>query len=116
MKFKIDENLPLEIAEILRSYNYDAVTVKEQDLCGSKDRTIIDICVKEKRALITVDMDFSDIRSYPPSENYGIIVFRVHRQDKVYLMNIFKQVIPLLEIEPLQGHLWIIEVNRIRIR
>ena len=32
MKFKIDENLPVEIAEELRVLGYDALTVVEQDL------------------------------------------------------------------------------------
>ena len=30
MKFKVDENLPVEIADLLKSANYDAVTVKDQ--------------------------------------------------------------------------------------
>jgi predicted nuclease of predicted toxin-antitoxin system len=35
MKFKIDENLPLELAEFLRNEGYDAITVIEQDLSGN---------------------------------------------------------------------------------
>ncbi len=31
MKFKIDENLPTEIAEILRSAGYDALTVRIEE-------------------------------------------------------------------------------------
>lgn len=34
MKFKIDENLPVEFAELLRSQGYNAETVKEENLCG----------------------------------------------------------------------------------
>ncbi|HYP39961.1 MAG TPA: DUF5615 family PIN-like protein [Chloroflexia bacterium] len=30
MKFKIDENLPVDIAELLRAASHDAVTVIEQ--------------------------------------------------------------------------------------
>ncbi len=37
MKFKIDENLPIEIAELLREAGYDAMTVEEQNM-SSADR------------------------------------------------------------------------------
>lgn len=34
MKFKIDENLPREVAELFRKAGYDAMTVHEQKLVG----------------------------------------------------------------------------------
>ena len=34
MRFKIDENLPVEAAELLRQAGHDAVTVLEQHLGG----------------------------------------------------------------------------------
>lgn len=37
MKFKIDENLPVEVAELLRQAEHDAVTVLEQHLGGKAD-------------------------------------------------------------------------------
>ncbi len=36
MKFKIDENLPVELAEFLRNEGYDAITVIEQNLYWKK--------------------------------------------------------------------------------
>jgi len=36
MQFKIDENLPIEIAELLINAGYDAKTVKDQQLQGIK--------------------------------------------------------------------------------
>ena len=35
MKFNIDENLPVEIAGLLRAVGYDAMTVIEQELRGA---------------------------------------------------------------------------------
>jgi predicted nuclease of predicted toxin-antitoxin system len=40
MKFKLDENLPGEGAQILRSAGHDAVTVFDQRLGGKPDREI----------------------------------------------------------------------------
>lgn len=74
MYFKIDENLPLEIAELLIKAGHDAKTVNAQQLKGAKDCVLIDLCKSENRILVTLDTDFSDIRAYPPQEFSGIIV------------------------------------------
>ena len=47
MKFKIDENLPVEVAARLRKEKYDAATVMEEDLGGQSDADIASICQRE---------------------------------------------------------------------
>ncbi|GAB6909952.1 conserved hypothetical protein [Desulfosarcina cetonica] len=116
MKFKIDENLPVDVAHLLRQSGYNSMTVLDQDLGGSADSTIASICQQEKRILVTLDTDFADIRAYPPGEYYGIIVLRLTHHDKPYIMQVFSRLVKKLQIEPLNGCLWIVEENRIRIR
>jgi predicted nuclease of predicted toxin-antitoxin system len=116
MLFKIDENLPVEISELLIQSGHDAKTVVDQRLQGSEDPALLDVCRDEHRVLITLDLDFSDIRTYPPQENDGIIVLRVANQSKPHIMNIIRHITPLLEREPLKHHLWIVEENKVRIR
>lgn len=53
MKFKIDENLPIEVAELLRQTGYDATTVLEQDLGGSADTHLASLCQEERRVFVT---------------------------------------------------------------
>lgn len=67
MKFKIDENLPTEAALLMKENGHDALTIMEQNLSGSSDSNIAEICRKEKRVLITLDTDFADIQMYPPN-------------------------------------------------
>jgi len=116
MKFKIDENLPVEIAELLRSAHHDAMTVMDQGLRGADDRHIIDVCLQEGRVLVTLDMDFADVHAYPPQQLPGLMVLRVRWQDKCHLIAVFRRVIPLIEQEPVERRLWIIEETRVRIR
>lgn len=116
MKFKIDENLPTEFAEILQECGYDAMTVYQQKLKGEKDPILLEICQQEGRILITLDLDFANIKNYPPEQFLGIIVFRVSRQDKPYLLSILQNIIPLFKQEKIKNHLWIVEEKRIRIR
>lgn len=116
MQFKIDENLPVDIAELLADAGYDAKTVSEQQLKGVKDPVIIEVCKTENRVLITLDTDFSDIRAYPPQDFSGIIVLRVGSQAKQHVIKVLQRIIPLFGHEPLNQHLWIAEENIIRIR
>ena len=116
MRFKTDENLPIDVADLLRLAGHDALTVFDQRLIGEDDKRILDICKEEGRTLITLDLDFSDVRSYPPQEYLGLIVLRLHRQDKSYVLETIRRIIPLFEQEQIEGRLWIVEENRIRIR
>jgi len=116
MRFKIDENLPVEVAELLRQAHYDVVTVFDQQLEGCADSDIAIICQREQRCLITLDTDFADIRSYPPEQFSGLIVLRLHQQDKPYVLNIIPKVITLLASETVAQRLWIVEEGRVRIR
>jgi hypothetical protein len=66
VRFKVDENLPVEVAEVLRAAGHDAATVKEEAAGGAQDPVIAQLIRKEARALVTLDTGFMDIRSYPP--------------------------------------------------
>lgn len=116
MNFKIDENLPAEVAKLLISAGHDAETVFDEGLVGADDRNIIEVCTSENRALVTLDLDFSNVRAYPPSDHSGLIVLRLRRQDKQHVLKVVSQILDMLERGQLVGRLWIVEEDRIRVR
>lgn len=116
MKFKIDENLPVETADLLRDAGHEADTVQEEGLTGTADETLAERVRREGRAIVTLDLDFSDIRAYPPQDYAGIIVLRPNRQDRDSFLALVRRLLPLLDTEPLVGCIWIVEPDRIRIR
>jgi predicted nuclease of predicted toxin-antitoxin system len=63
MKFKIDENLPVEAAEDLRQAGHDALTVADEKLAGQPDVRLADVCRVEGRAVLTLDLDFGDVHT-----------------------------------------------------
>ena len=115
-RFKIDENLPDEVADSLRNAGHEASTVYAQGHGGTADEHLGQFCLGEKRALVTLDLDFADNRRYPPKQYQGLIVLRVGSQDKRHVLGVFGHVIPMIGKEPLAGHLWIVEEQRVRIR
>ena len=116
MKFKIDENLPIEIAELFEKNGHEATTVFQEQLVGAPDSRIVTVCRNEKRTLVTLDTDFCDIRTYPPKDFEGIVVLRLENQGKPSVLSVVNRLISLFINEPVKGHLWIVEENRVRIR
>lgn len=116
MRFKIDENLPVEVAELLRRHQHDAATVIEQRLAGQPDAHIAGTCQAEQRALVTLDLDFADLRRYPPADHAGLIVLRPATQSIPAVLALIQRLVPLLDQEPVAGALWIVDEGRVRIR
>jgi predicted nuclease of predicted toxin-antitoxin system len=116
MRFKIDENLPVEAAELLRSVGHDTETVHDEELSGASDSEVSRICWVEQRIIVTLDLDFADIRAYPPAQYPGIIVMRLKSQSITNVLSVLARIIPLLVVEPLSKRLWIVDEDRIRIR
>jgi predicted nuclease of predicted toxin-antitoxin system len=115
MKFRTDENLPTEAAGLLRSAGHDAVTVGEQRLSCSVDSAIGSVCEHEQRVLVTLNLDFADIRTYPPGRYPGFVVLRLARQDKASVLRAIGRTIPLLARDQISGRLWIVEEHQVRI-
>lgn len=88
----------------------------DEGLNGNPDSIIFNVCTQERMVLITLDLDFSDIRTYPPNTHFGIIIFRLNNQSKLKIIQKLKRVIHIMGIELLEGCIWIVDEQRIRIR
>jgi predicted nuclease of predicted toxin-antitoxin system len=77
MKIKLDENLPLRLANSLRELGHDVHTLHDEMLLGHTDKDVWETTQKESRFLITQDMDFSDLRQFTPGSHYGILLVRL---------------------------------------
>ncbi len=115
MKFKIDENLPNDIIGILKAAGHEAFSVHQENMSGA-DASLASLVVREKLCLITLDLGFGDIRTYPPAQYHGLIILRIKKQDKHAILSLVQRLIPLFETEAVTGRLWIVEDDRIRLR
>jgi predicted nuclease of predicted toxin-antitoxin system len=116
MRFKVDENLPEELAQLLRHAGWDAATVVEQELGGAEDHRIEEVCDTENRILVTFDRGFGNIRAYVPGDHPGFIVFRLRSQDKPHVLSVAVRLSRALRQHELENQLWIVEESRIRVR
>lgn len=116
MKFKLDENLPVELAELFRTHGHDVQTVLDQNLGGASDSALAKVCRQEWRAMVTLDTDFSNIRTYPPKEYSGIVVFRLGSQARDHILEVGARFLLALGSRKLDGRLWIVEETQFRVR
>ena len=115
MLFKLDENLHPDVGEPLRQLGHDVATVYDQGLRGRDAHMIAEACRAEGRILISLDLDFSDIRMFPPENDPGLIVLRLRSKGRSAVRSLFHRVISHLDQEPIAGRLWIVDEQRIRI-
>ena len=116
MRLKVDENLPLQLKRLFQESGYDTSTVLDEGMGGATDSEVALVCLDEERVLITQDMDFADIRTYPPGEHPGIVVFRLNRQTRDDILEVGARLIERLTGSFSKGQLWIVEESRVPIR
>ena len=116
MRFKLDENLPFQLRDLLTEAGHDAATVLDQEMGGAADEDVLAVCVAEDRVLVTQDTDFADFRSYPPGDHAGIVVFRLTNQARGFVLQVGERLADTLTGLSPRGQLWIVEDSRIRIR
>ena len=116
MKVKLDENLPAELAELLRGAEFDVSTVTEEGLAGCDDPPVLQAATVEDRILMSFDKDFADIRVYPPGSHAGIVVFRLKDQRWKTLQTPARRFVSTGALKALRRGLAIVDENRVRFR
>ncbi len=116
LRFKLDEYIPARALSALRAQGHDVETAESEGLGGSADAAILAACVAEERILITLDLDFSDIREYPPGSHKGIWVLRPAQQTFDAVAVLVRAGVRLSAAERTAGQLWVVDERKVRIR
>jgi len=76
MKLKLDENLSRHLKPVLTDLGHDVLTAADEDLLSRPDVEVAACAAREGRILLTLDVEFADLRKHPPGSHPGIILFR----------------------------------------
>lgn len=77
MRFLIDANLPRSLIALVVSLEHEVEFARDVGLAAAPDHEIAARAQATVAALLTRDLDFADVRRYPPSLYAGIIVLRL---------------------------------------
>jgi predicted nuclease of predicted toxin-antitoxin system len=116
MRAKLDENMPAEAAQVLADVGWDVATVHDENMVGAEDSLVAAACRAESRVLFSLDLDFADIRAYPPGDYDGIVVCRLADPDRESVLHLLRAAVPVLAVEQVRHRLWILEFDRMRVR
>ena len=116
MRFKLDENMPRAARQPLVDRGWNVEDVHDEQLAGVDDDTLLGACHRERRILVTLDLDFADTRRYDPAKSPGVIVLRPADQSIRACMRCLEGAIRALATERVEASLWIVESERVRIR
>ena len=116
MRFKLDENLPFELADMFGESGHDAVTVLDQDLMGAMDsESCSDLHARGPNSR-HVRFGFCGHPDYQPDAYPGLVVFRLDSQARDHVLEIGARLLKVLFGATLSGQLWIVEESSIRVR
>ena len=115
MKVKLDENLGQREADRLRAAGHDAATAVEQGMASASDRQLIEACRRERRCLVSLDLDFANPLVFKPSDYAGIAVLRLPPKPTADdLLILTDSLAAELKTASIEGKLWVVERHRIR--
>ena len=119
LRFFADQCVPAEITETLRRNGYDTLVLRDVLSPRSPDPLVIAKAHDLDRILVSLNGDFSDIVTYPPSRYRGILAVQLHNHPEI-IPQLMTRLVAFLHAHPdpaeYVGKLFVVEVHRIRIR
>lgn len=116
MKIKLDENIPVELAEVLVGIGHETDTVPQEGLAGQPDTVVWRASAQDGRFLVTQDLDFSDIRRFNPGTHPGVLLVRLNEPSRSKLIAHIERVFRTEAIENWKGCLVVVTEHKIRIK
>src|SRR6266496_4451593 len=116
MRFLVDACVDVAVNRWLQERGDDSIHLRDQQLQRLPDEDVFVKADREKRVIVTIDLDFNEILSFSGGKVVSTITFRVHNTRAAFLIrrleSVLPNVIPFLE----RGAIVIIEDARYRVR
>lgn len=81
MKFLLDENVDFPLASFLITLGHDVKSIASDYTKSLGDADVLSLARKEKRILITNDLDFGELIVRQRLPHTGVILFRLGKED-----------------------------------
>jgi predicted nuclease of predicted toxin-antitoxin system len=116
MRLKLDENLSWHLKPALADLGHDILTAADEGLLSHPDTEVAAESSKEGRMLFTLDVEFADLRKYPPGEHPGIILFRPPTFGPLSVNRFIVNFVCSADLTEFRSCVAIVDHNRVRVR
>jgi len=110
--------MPRAAARVVQSRGHVAEDIRAIGLGSATDAEVDEHAQRISAVLVTRDLDFADVRRYPPDQRLGLLVLRMPDEaTAAQVAEILDRFLASSElVEQLPGHLVILERDRVRFR
>ena len=116
MRLKLDENLSRHLKSALTTLQHDVSTAQDEGLLSQPDPVIAEAAQREERVLQTLDVEFANLKKYPPGSHPGIILFRPRSLGPLAVNRFVEGFMHAARLEELLRCVVIVEPHRVRVR
>lgn len=116
MKLKLDENLSRHLKTRLNDLGHDVSTTADENLLSQPDTVVAAAAYAEGRILLTLDIEFADLRKYQPGTHPGIVLFRPSNFGPLTVNRYVENFVRDTDLETLQGCVVVVDSTKVRIR
>jgi predicted nuclease of predicted toxin-antitoxin system len=116
MRLKLDENLSRHLKPILVGFGHDVMTAAEENLLSQPDTAVAGAAKAESRLLLTLDVEFGDLRKYAPGTHPGIVLFRPRTFGPLAVNEFIRAFSAVTDLSNFEGCVVVVEPSRVRIR
>lgn len=117
MKFFLDANIPYSALEIFEELNLESTHARDAGLSRADDMKIMDYAVKNDSILVTKDLEFANLISFPIESHHGVILMRLPSFFKAsQFVNVLRDFLTSIDTKDLKKAIAIVKVGRYRIR
>lgn len=116
MKLKLDENLSRYLKQTLSALQHDVITVADENLLSQPDTVVGAAANGEGRILLTLDLEFADLRKYPPGSHPGIILFRPRSFGPLAVNRFVEDFVRDTDLVLVTGCVVVVDPGRVRVR
>lgn len=116
MKLKLDENLSRHLKARLYDLGHDVTTTADEQLLSQPDTVVAAAARAEDRILLTLDIEFADLRKYQPGTHPGIVLFRPSSFRPLTVNRYVEDFVRATDLETLRGCVVVVDSTKVRIR
>jgi predicted nuclease of predicted toxin-antitoxin system len=119
LRFLADHCISNTTVQTLRDAGHEVLRLRDVLPVDSSDKLVIAKAQEIEAILLSMNGDFADIVTYPPKNYQGIVALQMRNHAEV-LERLLARLCEYLGAQPgaehFRGKLFVVEVNRIRIR
>jgi predicted nuclease of predicted toxin-antitoxin system len=116
MRLKLDEKISHHLKPVLAGLGHDDLTAADENLLSSPDTEIARAAKDEQRMLLTLDVEFADLRKYPPGSHPGVILFRPLSLSPLSVNDFITDFVHCTDLEKLAACLAVVDTVHVRVR